>query len=123
MRDKLYIDRFLAMFELEVLAAFGIGAGLMALAPAVVAVTGGNKLSRSMADTGRDLTKRGLKVGVIVIDKVSEATTSVVHNVSELGESFNDLVAEARADLVQDRANSSNNGAAVEKVTEVTVEG
>jgi hypothetical protein len=112
-----------AMFELEVLVAFGIGAGLMALAPAVAAVTGGNKLSRSMADTGRDLTKRGLKVGVIVIDKVSEATTSVVHNVSELGESFNDLVAEARADLVQDRANSSNNGAAVEKVTEVTVEG
>jgi hypothetical protein len=111
------------MFELEVLVAFGIGAGLMALAPAVAVVTGGNKLSRSMADTGRDLTKRGLKVGVIVIDKVSEATTSVVHNVSELGESFNDLVAEARADLVQDRANSSNNGAVVEKVTEVTVEG
>ena len=111
------------MFELEVLAAFGIGAGLMALAPAVAAVTGGNKLSRGMADTGRDLTKRGLKVGVILIDKVSEATTSFVHNVSELGEGFNDLVAEARADLAQDRANSSNNGTAVEKVTEVTVEG
>jgi len=123
MRDKLYIDRFLAMFELEVLAAFGIGAGLMALAPAVAAVTGGNKLSRGMADTGRDLTKRGLKVGVILIDKVSEATTSIVHNVSEFGENLNDLVAEARADLAQDRSNSSNNGTAVETVTEVTVEG
>ena len=111
------------MFELEVLVAFGIGAGLMALAPVVATVTGGDKLSRGMADAGRDLTKRGLKVGVIVINKVSEATTSFVHNVSELGESFNDLVAEARADLVQDRANSSNNGAAVENVTEVTVEG
>lgn len=32
------------MFELEVLAAFGIGAGLMALAPAVSAITGGGKL-------------------------------------------------------------------------------
>ena len=123
MRDKLYIDQFLAMFELEVLAAFGIGAGLMALAPAVAAVTGGNKLSRGMADTGRDLTKRGLKVGVILIDKVSEATTSIVHNVSEFGENLNDLVAEARADLAQDRSNSSNNGTAVETVTEVTVEG
>ncbi len=123
MRDKLYIDRFLAMFELEVLAAFGIGAVLMALAPAVVAVTGGNKLSRGMADIGRDLTKRGLKVGVILIDKVSEATTSIVHNVSEFGENLNDLLAEARADLAQDRSNSSNNGTAVETVTEVTVEG
>ena len=121
MRDKLYTDRFFAMFELEVLAAFGIGAVLMALAPAVAAVTGGNKLSRGMADIGRDLTKRGLKVGVILIDKVSEATTSFVHNVSELGEGFNDLVAEARADLVQDRANSSSIVASVEKVTEVTV--
>jgi len=76
-----------------------------------------------MADTGRDLTKRGLKVGVVLISKVSEVTTSFVHNVSEFGENLNDLVAEARADLAQDRANSSNNGTAVEKVTEVTVEG
>jgi hypothetical protein len=112
-----------AMFELEMLVAFGIGAGLMALAPAVSAVTGGSKLSRSMAETGRDLTKRGLKVGVVVADKVSEVTHSMVHNVSEIGESFNDLVAEARADLVQERAAASSNGAAIKTVTEVTVEG
>jgi len=105
------------------LVAFGIGAGLMALAPAVSAVTGGSKLSRSMAETGRDLTKRGLKVGVVVADKVSEVTHSMVHNVSEIGESFNDLVAEARADLVQERAAASSNGAAIKTVTEVTVEG
>ncbi|MEN9877733.1 MAG: hypothetical protein RLZZ158_772 [Cyanobacteriota bacterium] len=111
------------MFELEMLVAFGIGAGLMALAPAVSAVTGGSKLSRSMAETGRDLTKRGLKVGVVVADKVSEVTHSMVHNVSEIGESFNDLVAEARADLVQERAAASKNGTAVKTVTEVTVEG
>jgi len=111
------------MFELEMLVAFGIGAGLMALAPAVSAVTGGSKLSRSMAETGRDLTKRGLKVGVVVADKVSEVTHSMVHNVSEIGESFNDLVAEARADLVQERAAASSNGAAIKTVTEVTVEG
>jgi hypothetical protein len=112
-----------SMFELEMLVAFGIGAGLMALAPAVSAVTGGSKLSRSMAETGRDLTKRGLKVGVVVADKVSEVTHSMVHNVSEIGESFNDLVAEARADLVQERAAASSNGAAIKTVTEVTVEG
>jgi hypothetical protein len=108
------------MFELEMLVAFGVGAGLVALAPAVAAVTGGNKLSRTMASTGRDLTKRGLKVGVVVADKVSEVTKSVVHNVSEMGESFNDLVAEARADLAE--ANKSSGHASVEQVTDVSVE-
>ena len=112
------------MFELEMLVAFGIGAGLMALAPAVSAVTGGSKLSRSMSETGRDLTKRGLKLGVVVADKVADATKSVAHNVAEIGESFNDLVAEARADLAQERASkASTNGSAVETVTEVTIEG
>jgi len=112
------------MFELEMLVAFGIGAGLMALAPAVSAVTGGSKLSQSMSDTGRDLTKRGLKLGVVVADKVAEVSKGLVHNVAEMGESFNDLVAEARADLAEERASkSSANGAASETVTEVTVEG
>ncbi|MFN7898438.1 MAG: hypothetical protein ACK5N0_02070 [Synechococcaceae cyanobacterium] len=112
------------MFELEMLVAFGIGAGLMALAPAVSAVTGGSKLSRSMSETGRDLTKRGLKLGVVVADKVSEASKSVAHNVAELGESFNDLVAEARADLAQERAGkASANGTSSDTVTEVTIEG
>ena len=74
-----------------------------------------------MASTGRDLTKRGLKVGVVVADKVSEVTKSVVHNVSEMGESFNDLVAEARADLAEAK-NSSNGHVTVEKVTDVSVE-
>ena len=111
------------MFELEVLIAFGVGAGLVALAPAVAAVTGCNNVSRNMADTGRNLTKFGLKMGVILVDNVSEAAISVVRNVSELGEGFNDLVAEVRADLVQDRFNSSNNDDEIEKFTEVTVEG
>jgi hypothetical protein len=116
------------MFELEMLVAFGIGAGLMALAPAVSAVTGGSKLSRSMSETGRDLTKRGLKLGVVVADKVSEASKSVAHNVAEFGESFNDLVAEARADLAQEQASKASakataNGAAADTVTEVTIEG
>ena len=111
------------MFELELLVAFGICAGLMALAPAVSAVTGGSKLSDSMNETGRDLAKRGLKLGVVVADKVSDLTKGVVHNVAEMGESFNDLVAEARADLDQERASqSSGNGSAAQPVTEVTIE-
>jgi hypothetical protein len=111
------------MFELEMLLAFGIGAGLMALAPAVSAVTGGSKLSQSMSETGRDLTKRGLKLGVVVADKVSEVTKGVVHNVAEMGESFNDLVAEARADLADERATkASAKEVTTETVAEVTVE-
>ena len=108
------------MFELELLVAFGIGAGLMALAPAVSAVTGNNGLSQSMKDTGRDLTKRGLKVGVVVADKVSAATKSVVNNVAEMGESFNDLVAEARAELSSDQASAAR--AVDDTVTDVIIE-
>lgn len=113
------------MFEIKVLFAFGIGigAGLVALAPAVSAVTGCNKLSRDMVDSGRNLTKFGLKMGVILVDKVSEVATTTVRNISDLGESLNDLVAEARADVVQDRFKSSNNDVSIDKFTEVTVEG
>ena len=64
------------------------------------------------------------KLGVVVADKVSEATKSVAHGVAEMGESFNDLVAEARADLAQERAEKAAAKATnVETVTEVTVEG
>ena len=77
-----------------------------------------------MCSSDLDLTKRGLKLGVVVADKVSEAGKSVAHNVAEIGESFNDLVAEARADLAQERATkASKNGTAVDTVTEVTIEG
>lgn len=121
LRRPCHIGRvcLLTVFELELLVAFGIGAGLMALAPAVSAVTGNNGLSQSMKDTGRDLTKRGLKVGVVVADKVSAATKSVVNNVAEMGESFNDLVAEARAELTDDQ---SARAKADDTITDVIVE-
>lgn len=90
------------MLELETLLAFGIGAGLVALAPVVAAVAGReSKLTKGVTQTGRTLTKQGLKVGLVVADKAGEAVRGISHGLSEVGESFSDIIAEARADMAQ----------------------
>ena len=90
------------MLELETLLAFGIGAGLVALAPAVAAIAGKeSKLSKGFSQTGRQLTKQGVKVGLVVADKAGAAVRGISHGLSEVGESFQDIFAEARADLAQ----------------------
>lgn len=93
------------MFELETLAAFCIGAGLMAIAPAVAAVAGkDSKLATSVATTGRAITKQGLKVGLVVADKTSGVVQSLGRGLSDVGETFGDVWAEAKADLAQSKA-------------------
>lgn len=93
------------MLELETLAAFCIGAGLMALVPALSAVAGkDSKLTTTVAHTGRTITKQGMKVGLVVADKTSGAVRSVGRGLSEVGESFADVLAEAKADLAQPKA-------------------
>ena len=90
------------MLELETLLAFGIGAGLVALAPAVAAIAGKeSKITKGLSQTGRNLTKQGLKVGLVVADKAGAAVRGISHGFSEVGESFHDIFAEARADLAQ----------------------
>ncbi|MEB3260188.1 MAG: hypothetical protein VKP63_06145 [Cyanobacteriota bacterium] len=90
------------MLELETLAAFLIGAGLMALVPAVAAVAGKeSKLTTAVANTGRSITKQGMKVGLVVADKTSGVVKSVGRGLSEVGESFSDVLAEAKDDLAQ----------------------
>lgn len=93
------------MFELELLIAMGLGAALVAIAPAVKAVSGGeNRVSRSIGDTGRSITKQGLKLGIRVADGTGGILRSIGHGFSEVGESFTDLFAEAKADLEQSKA-------------------
>jgi hypothetical protein len=91
-----------AMFELETLAAFGIGAGLMALAPVAAAVFGKeSSLATSVGSTGRKLTKGSLKVGLFVVNKTSSAAKVVGSGLAEVGETFGDILAEAKTELGQ----------------------
>lgn len=93
------------MFELETIIAFGIGAALVAVAPLATAITGKEHgIANSLSNAGRSLTKQGLKLGISVADATSSLVGKVGHGLSEAGESFTDLVAEARADLEQAKA-------------------
>jgi len=90
------------MLELETLIAFGFGAGLVALAPVVAAIAGkDSKITNSVTQAGRKITKQGIKVGLVVADKASDVAQGIGSGVSEVGESFRDIFAEAKADLAQ----------------------
>jgi len=90
------------VLELETLLAFGIGAGLVALAPVVAAIAGKeSKITHGVTQAGRNLTKQGVKVGLVVADKAGAAVRGIGNGLSEVGESFNDIFAEAKADLAQ----------------------
>ena len=93
------------MFELETLIAMGVGAALVAVAPLAAAITGReSRLATSLSNAGRTITKQGLKVGICLADASANLASKVGHGLSEAGESFTDLVAEARADLEQAKA-------------------
>ncbi|MCU0533373.1 MAG: DUF5132 domain-containing protein [Hydrococcus sp. Prado102] len=102
------------MFELEALllglepmTAAAIGVGALLLAPAVGAIDSmtGNQLT----ETSRNAAKTGLIWAFEAFDKVQSS-------VAETSESFQDLVAEAKADR-----KSSKNGSAEVAPREVTV--
>lgn len=93
------------MFELETLIAMGVGAALVAVAPVVASVTGReHRLANAISGAGRKVTKQGLKLGICLADRSSELVRRVGHGLSEAGESFTDLLAEARADVEQAKA-------------------
>ena len=86
------------MLELETFFAFGVGAGLVALAP-MVSSLGNPQLGDSMNHVGRSMAKGGIKVGVTVAGAAGKAARSVALHVAEAAESLGDLVAEARTEL------------------------
>ena len=86
------------MLELETFFAFGVGAGLVALAP-MVSRLGNPQLGDSMNHVGRSMAKGGIKVGVTVAGAAGKAARSVALHVAEAAESLGDLVAEARTEL------------------------
>ncbi len=89
---------FKAVFELETVLAFGVGAGLVALAP-MVRKFGNPQLGDSMNNMGRSMAKGGIKLGVTVAGVAGTAAKSVARHAAEAAESFGDLVAEARTEL------------------------
>ena len=92
------IDSNLQMFELETLLAFGVGAGLVALAP-MVRRMGHVSLGDSMGQAGRSMAKGGIKVGVTVAGVAGAAARNVAKHAAEAAESLGDLVAEAKSEL------------------------
>jgi len=72
--------------------AIALGAGLAALALApVLGALGNTEASKTLSESGRNLTKDGIKWGIETFDKVQGA-------VAEAGETLNDIVAEARTE-------------------------
>lgn len=79
------------LLGIEPVAALGVGAAALALAPLIGAL-GNPEVGKSLADSGRDLTKNGIKWGLETFEKVQET-------LAEASESWNDLVAEAEAEI------------------------
>ena len=97
------------MFELEYLLAFGLGAGLVALTPVVAAAAGKeSSITKTVSGAGRGLTKQGLKVGLFVGGKVSGLFSGVKSGINEVGESFGDILAEAKADMAAPKTKTAS---------------
>jgi hypothetical protein len=79
------------LLGIEPVAALGVGAAALALAPLIGAL-GNPEVGKSLAESGRDLTKSGIKWGLETFEKVQET-------VAEASESWNVLVAEAEAEI------------------------
>ncbi len=90
----------LLFFE-EPLAALAIGVGALVIAPILgVAGTVAGKdtaVGESLSESSKNLAKAGILWGMDIFDKTQSA-------VAEAGESFQDLVAEAKADRAAAKA-------------------
>jgi hypothetical protein len=117
------------VFELETVLAFGVGAGLVALAP-MVRRLGNPQLGDSMNHVGRSMAKGGIKVGVTVAGAAGNAARSVARHAAEAAESLGDLVAEARTELdtavveapAVSKKSTTNRSKKQVTVTDVTIE-
>ena len=101
------------MFELEYLIAFAFGAGLVAITPVAASVAGReSKLTKTISGAGRGITKQGLKLGIVVASKASGLFSGMKSGLNEVGESFGDILAEAKADLAESKKKPSGNAKA-----------
>lgn len=79
------------LLGIEPIVAVSVGLAALAIAPAIGAL-GNTEAGQKVAETGRNLTKQGIKWGM-------EAVDTVQANLAEAGESWNDLIAEAQSEI------------------------
>lgn len=82
------------LFGLEPLTALAVGVGALVVVPAIAAVN--SAVGESLSETSRNLAKSGLSLSFDAVDK----TQTFFH---EVGESFQDLVAEAKAEQIANK--------------------
>lgn len=95
------------LLGLEPLTALTIGIGALAIAPVAGAIGSAmgskSEAGNSLSESSRNLAKSGLVSVFDAFDKTQKVF-------AEAGESFQDLVAEARNDLNNSRSNEHTNG-------------
>lgn len=79
------------LLGLEPIVALGIGIAAIALTPLIGSIIN-PELGQNLSDSGKNLAKQGIRVGMETYDKIQSG-------VAEAAESWNDLVAEAQAEL------------------------
>ena len=79
------------LLGIEPVFALGVGLAALAIAP-VIGALGNPDAGETVAQTGRDMTKHGIKLGI-------EAVDTVQTHLAEAGESWNDLIAEAQSEI------------------------
>ena len=87
------------LFGLEPLTALAIGVGALVLAPVLTAVEA--TVGKSLSESSKDLAKNSLTWSFDALDK----TQTFFH---EVGESFQDLVAEAKAEQLANKVKAEN---------------
>jgi Protein of unknown function (DUF5132) len=98
------------LLGLEPLTALAIGVGALAIAPVVGAID--SVTGHSLSESTRSIAKTGMIWAFEAFEKTQSAA-------AEAGESFQDLVAEAKAEMSADKA--SRNGSGEEAPREVTI--
>jgi hypothetical protein len=88
------------LLALEPLTALAVGVGALVVVPVVAAV--GAAVSEPLAESGKNLAKSGLALGFDVFDKTQNFF-------AETSESFQDLVAEAKAEHLANKAKAQDN--------------
>jgi Protein of unknown function (DUF5132) len=100
---------FEALFlGLEPIAALAIGVGALAIAPVVTAIDAAT--GNAMTESARSATKKGLVWALETIDKTQSAA-------AEVSETFQDLVAEAKAEIATEKSARNSKEEAPREVT------
>ncbi|MDV3002097.1 MAG: hypothetical protein N5P05_003703 [Chroococcopsis gigantea SAG 12.99] len=87
------------LLGLEPALALGIGLAALAAGP-VVGALGNTEMGKNFTESGRTLAKQGLKSGMETLEKVQGT-------IAEVGETWNDLVAEAQQEIKTERTAQS----------------